>query len=185
MVAHATVLLAGAVVAVAKACGRRKTPTVQSQPQVTSAHSFEWSDRGFGRPTPIDQTGRQYVDQRGNTPRKATSDAQDWATSSSLRFRLPSIESATREIVPGMAGHAGRRPADPQGNHPTVPLRHRVRKARAARARPSGRPRQAPATLLRFDDVRESELCDLGSQNVLSSLEFELDASGLVRVDRN
>jgi hypothetical protein len=35
---------------------------------------------------------------------------------------------------------------------------------------------------LRFDDVRESELRDLGSQNVLSSLEFELDASGLVRV---
>jgi Immunity protein 50 len=35
---------------------------------------------------------------------------------------------------------------------------------------------------LRFDDVRESELRDLGSQNVLSSLEFELDASGRVRV---
>lgn len=35
---------------------------------------------------------------------------------------------------------------------------------------------------LRFGDVRESELRDLGSQNVLSSLEFELDASGLVRV---
>lgn len=35
---------------------------------------------------------------------------------------------------------------------------------------------------LRFNDVRESELCHLGSQNVLSSLEFELDASGLVRV---
>jgi hypothetical protein len=35
---------------------------------------------------------------------------------------------------------------------------------------------------LRFCDVRESELRDLGSQNVLSSLEFELDASGLVRV---
>ena len=35
---------------------------------------------------------------------------------------------------------------------------------------------------LRFDDVRESELRDLGSQNVLSSLDFELDASGLVRV---
>ena len=35
---------------------------------------------------------------------------------------------------------------------------------------------------LRFDDVRESELRDLGSQNVLSSLEFELDPSGLVRV---
>jgi hypothetical protein len=35
---------------------------------------------------------------------------------------------------------------------------------------------------LRFDDVRESELRDLGSQNVLSSLEFELDANGLVRV---
>jgi hypothetical protein len=30
---------------------------------------------------------------------------------------------------------------------------------------------------LRFDDVRESELRDLGSQNVLSSLDFELDAS--------
>jgi hypothetical protein len=35
---------------------------------------------------------------------------------------------------------------------------------------------------LRFDDVRESELRDLGSQNVLSSLQFEEDASGLVRV---
>ena len=35
---------------------------------------------------------------------------------------------------------------------------------------------------LQFDDVRESELRDLGSQNVLSSLEFELDSSGLVRV---
>jgi len=47
-----------------------------------------------------------------------------------------------------MAAHAGRGPVDPQGNHPTVPLRDRVRKARAARARPGGRPRQAPATLL-------------------------------------
>jgi len=37
-------------------------------------------------------------------------------------------------------------------------------------------------TTLRFDDVRKSELRDLGSQNVPSSLEFELDASGLVRV---
>ena len=36
---------------------------------------------------------------------------------------------------------------------------------------------------LRFDDVRESELRDLGSQNVLSSLEFELDASGLGQSD--
>ena len=35
---------------------------------------------------------------------------------------------------------------------------------------------------LRFDDVRRSELRDLGSQNVLSSLEFELEASGLVSV---
>ena len=36
---------------------------------------------------------------------------------------------------------------------------------------------------LRFDDVRESELRDLGSQNVLSSLDFELDASGLRQSD--
>jgi len=35
---------------------------------------------------------------------------------------------------------------------------------------------------LRLGDVRESELRDLGSQNVLSSLEFELDTSGLLRV---
>jgi len=29
-------------------------------------------------------------------------------------------------ILPGMAGHAGNRPVDPQGNHPTIPLRGRV-----------------------------------------------------------
>ena len=44
---------------------------MQSQPQVTRAHSFESSDRGFGRPAPIDQIGPQHVVQRGNTPRRA------------------------------------------------------------------------------------------------------------------
>jgi immunity protein 50 of polymorphic toxin system len=37
-------------------------------------------------------------------------------------------------------------------------------------------------TTLRFDDVRESELLDLGPQNVLSSLVFELETTGLIRV---
>jgi SmpA/OmlA family protein len=51
------------------------------------------------------------------------------------------------ERRPGL-GDAGGRPADPQGDHSTVPVRDRVRKARAAPARPGGRPRQAQATLL-------------------------------------
>ena len=37
------------------------------------------------------------------------------------------------------------------------------------------RVRTSVLVTLQFDDVRESELRDLGSQNVLSSLEFELD----------
>ena len=44
------------------------------------------------------------------------------------------------------------------------------------------RVRTSVLVTLQFDDVRESDLRDLGSQNVLSSLEFEVDASGLVRV---
>lgn len=35
---------------------------------------------------------------------------------------------------------------------------------------------------LRFDDVRESELHDLGTQNVLSSLNFKLETGGLIHV---
>jgi hypothetical protein len=35
---------------------------------------------------------------------------------------------------------------------------------------------------LRFDDVKESELRDLGSQNVLSCLKLELESNRLVRV---
>jgi hypothetical protein len=35
---------------------------------------------------------------------------------------------------------------------------------------------------LRFEDVRASELRDLGPQNVLSSLDFEREMSGLIRV---
>ena len=35
---------------------------------------------------------------------------------------------------------------------------------------------------LRLDDVRQSELRDIGPQNVLSSLGFDLDTNGLIRV---
>ena len=39
-----------------------------------------------------------------------TSDVQDWATSSSPRFRLPRSNRRRPRILPGMAGHAGGRP---------------------------------------------------------------------------
>ena len=41
---------------------------MQSQPQITNAHSFEWSDRGFGRPAPSIRSGRS-TSSRGGTPR--------------------------------------------------------------------------------------------------------------------
>jgi hypothetical protein len=44
------------------------------------------------------------------------------------------------------------------------------------------RVRTSVLVTLRFDDVKESELRDLGSQNVLSGLELELDPNRLVRV---
>jgi len=47
-----------------------------------------------------------------------------------------------------MAGHAGGRPGDPQSNHPPVPVRDRLRRARATRARSGACSHQAPATLL-------------------------------------
>ena len=53
------------------------------------------------------------------------------------------------------------RAADPlirKATRPTVPLCDRVRKARAARARLGGRPRQAPAALLAHARERMSEL---------------------------
>ena len=52
-----------------------------------------------------------------------------------------------------MAAHAGRRPVDPQGDHPTLPLRDRVRKARAARARPGGRPRAVERAINEADPI--------------------------------
>jgi hypothetical protein len=44
------------------------------------------------------------------------------------------------------------------------------------------RVRTSVLVTLRFDDVKESELRDLGPQNVLSCLELELDPNRLVRV---
>ena len=55
------------------------------------------------------------------------SDVQDWATSSSLRFRLPSIESATPQNPTRHGRYAGGSPADPQGDHSTVLLMTRLR----------------------------------------------------------
>jgi TPR repeat protein len=44
---------------------------MQSQPQITNAHSLEWSDRGSGRPAPSIRADRNVSCRGGNTPRRA------------------------------------------------------------------------------------------------------------------
>jgi len=49
------------------AVGGKRRPC-SPQPQITNAHSFEWSDRGFGHRAPSIRSGRS-TSSRGGTPR--------------------------------------------------------------------------------------------------------------------
>src|SRR5512134_3818452 len=52
------------------AVGEERRPCSPSRKSLALIRVSEVTE-AFGRPAPVDQTGRQYVDQRGNTPRKA------------------------------------------------------------------------------------------------------------------
>ena len=102
------------------------------------------------------------------------------ASSSSPMFRRPSSELArTPDSYPTWPGT---RAADPLIRKATIQqsLRDRVRKARAARARPGGRPRQAPATLLAHAHERLKVIMDQENAPPVPVVN-DIDQSGLDR----